>query len=452
MALTLTSFPWAGTSPGSAGPYTNAQFAAFQQALYNRGGNPKDSGVAIYSNPGTAPSGTLLGFGLDVTAQAVPNMSVNVAQGGAVINGYWAQESASTNTLSITSNASGNPRIDTVVLHLDTSLQTVVLQANAGTPGATPAPPALTQSGTIWEIPLADIAVASGAVSIAQSNITPRQVFANMPDGVYVPIYNNSGVALQTGDVVVWDSSAAQAVKTSTTANDLAVAGVVVGRIAIGGTGMILTRGFGWVNASAAVTRGNVLVQSSTAKQAANPTTASAPVGVFGYATQTSSGAGLVTAYIDASYTQNLNLNYAINSRPHGNLKRNAGYSSTSLTFVAVDATNVKVTVTLTGTKCLVFASMIVSSTNVAGNYGAITLNANTTQFADNHDSTYGLALTPQNVISPLSIVGDFSGLTPGSNTFYLYWKAGVSTGGVNNNTGSGAAFNQINMDVLEVG
>jgi hypothetical protein len=443
MALTLTSFPWAGTSPGSAGPYTNAQFAAFQQALYNRGGNPKDSGVAIYSNPGTAPSGTLLGFGLDVTAQAVPNMSVNVAQGGAVINGYWAQESASTNTLSITSNASGNPRIDTVVLHLDTSLQTVVLQANAGTPGATPAPPALTQSGTIWEIPLADIAVASGAVSIAQSNITPRQVFANMPDGVYVPIYNNSGVALQTGDVVVWDSSAAQAVKTSTTANDLAVAGVVVGRIAIGGTGMILTRGFGWVNASAAVTRGNVLVQSTTAKQAANPTVASAPIGVFGYATQTSGSAGLVTAYIDASYTQNLNLNYAINNRSQGFKTLKTQYSTSSNTFVDVDAANAIITLTLTGTRVMFFAGFnYVTASNVAGNFNALTVIANSTTYPDNHDSTTGLASMLQNGTATLYLLAKFTSLTPGSNTFKLQWKAGVATG----SAGIGAGTAQSNL------
>lgn len=81
-------------------------------------------------------------------------------------------------TKAITSNSSGQPRIDLVVLGLDRSTQLVTEYVKAGTASASPSPPSLQRdaagSGTgKWEIPLARVAVASGAATISAGNVTP---------------------------------------------------------------------------------------------------------------------------------------------------------------------------------------------------------------------------------------------------------------------------------------
>ena len=432
----IPSFPWSGTAVGSAGPYTNAQFAAFQQGLYNRGGNPKDSGVMRYSNPGTAPTGMLIGDGLDVTQQGSPNMTVNVAAGAAVANGVWVQNTSATNTLTVTANASGNPRIDTVVIHIDGTLQTAVLQINAGTPAATPAPPALTQSASptgIWEIPIADIAVANGALSITQANITPRQIWGNQSDGVYIPVFNNSGATLTTGLVVVWDTTVTQGVKLSTTLNDPAVAGVVVGRIPIGGTGIILVRGTGWVYTSATVAIGNVLSQSTTSGQAVPYANTLVNAGQFAYALAAFTGAGLVQAFIDCTRPAQLLHAFNLNGKqsPAFIKYSSSNYTTSSATFVDMDATNLIFTATLNTGRVLLLATLISNNSSSVQNYFDFILDSTTRAGGAN-----GVAGTINGTNSTnVTVIGQFTGLTQGSHTFKLQWRASATTGTVTNGT-----------------
>ncbi|WP_285610556.1 hypothetical protein [Actinokineospora globicatena] len=52
-------------------------------------------------------------------------------------------------------NSNSNPRVDRLVLKLDRTANTVLPVIKAGAPGPSPTPPALTQTDTVWELPVA---------------------------------------------------------------------------------------------------------------------------------------------------------------------------------------------------------------------------------------------------------------------------------------------------------
>lgn len=117
---------------------------------------------------------------LQVTQSAVPGMSVQVAVGYAAIVGttqsnmgvYTAFNDGATTATITTANPS-NPRIDRVCLTVSDAfytgaLNTVAINVVAGTPAASPVAPATPANS----ISLATIAVAAGATSILNANIT----------------------------------------------------------------------------------------------------------------------------------------------------------------------------------------------------------------------------------------------------------------------------------------
>lgn len=289
--MTQISKPWQSTSPGDAGPYSAANWQQLYQYIIGIGANRANVGVFLGS--GTQPTSALR-----VQAKGTPDTTVDVLAGAGLVQGIAYINTATVN-FSIAANASGNPRIDTVVLQADYALQTVRLAVLQGTPAASPAAPTLTQSANVlWEIPLADIAVANGFVSITNANITPRHEYVNTAAGVYLDsIQNNSGGTLNTGDVVIYDTTTDRAVTTSTTQGDKLLAGVWVGRTANGGYGRVLVDGIGYVNGGAAITRGDTLVNSSTVKQAVTNNLYGLSTDL-GYALETTSGSGLVLARV----------------------------------------------------------------------------------------------------------------------------------------------------------
>jgi hypothetical protein len=99
-------------------------------------------------------------------------MHVKVEPGSATWLGQYA-ELDSEATIDIASNSSGNPRIDRVCLRRDPTGKTMILTRIAGTPGVTPAVPALTAQ----DLPICQVAVANGAVTIAASNVTEDRLF-----------------------------------------------------------------------------------------------------------------------------------------------------------------------------------------------------------------------------------------------------------------------------------
>jgi hypothetical protein len=117
---------------------------------------------------------------LQVTQSAVPGMSVSIDMGYAAIVGttqsnmgvYTAYNDAATTATITTANPS-NPRIDRVCLTVSDAfytgaLNTVAINVIAGTPAGSPTAPATPANS----ISLATIAVAAGATSILNANIT----------------------------------------------------------------------------------------------------------------------------------------------------------------------------------------------------------------------------------------------------------------------------------------
>lgn len=134
-----------------------------------------------------------------VTENSPAGMSVLVAAGTYwVKNTSWSAGSTSEtkyhaglgteDTVTIKVNASGNPRIDLICKKRDASASPDDTGSNVltsvaieGTPAASPVAPAIPADGNDYLI-LAQVAVANGASSITDANITDRRVFANIRD------------------------------------------------------------------------------------------------------------------------------------------------------------------------------------------------------------------------------------------------------------------------------
>lgn len=303
--MTETSLPWNGQSVGDAGPYSDANWWTSWAAMFHahaRGTGYGSRGPIIDS--GNAPD-----VGLQVQATSPASSDIEVLPGACVIDGLLYLND-DTEELSIAANASGNPRIDTVIVRKDHTAQTARLVVKQGTPAATPAPPALTQTaGSMWEVPLADIAVANGFLTLSDADITPRQEWANAADGIYLKdLLNNSGDTLETGHVVVLDTSADRAVDVDTEGPDVTPLGVWVGRTQNGDYGRVLNRGIGLVRVDGAVSRGDVLVMSASNAGQASVRPSTGASAIIGRTLTATAGAGLVLAMIDVSVAQVPNL------------------------------------------------------------------------------------------------------------------------------------------------
>lgn len=290
LLMTQRSLPWEGTTalgyPGDAGPYSYQDWERLHKGIVAPGAWRPNVGVLFGSDSLDAGR-----RGLEVTASSPAAASVAVRPGSALVQGTFYHSDA-VETLAIAANASGNPRLDTIILRKDTAAQTVRLAVLQGTPAVIPLAAALTQNTATWEIPLAYITAANGFVTITAAEIIQVAEPANGADGTYLyGILNNSGGELRTGDVVVWDMAVDKAVTTTTTANAPTVAGVWVGVTPNGGYGRVMVDGVGLVRVNAAVARGTVLATSTTAKQAK-----AGGASAFAFTLEATSGAGLVRA------------------------------------------------------------------------------------------------------------------------------------------------------------
>lgn len=295
--MSETSRFWDGLVTGDAteAPYdANTEFANYIRQTVGVGNTRANSGVVI----GTGSESTQL-EGLQVTPNSPAGMSVLLNIGTAINHGTtYLNDSAL--TLSIAANGSGNARIDTIVLRKSWVGQTVRAAVLQGTPAVTPVAPTLTQvDGTTWEIPIADVNVANGAVSITAANILQRAAFANAADGVYLDrILNNTGVIKLTGDPVAFDPTTTRAVRLPATAQDPRMAGVWQGRTAAGGYGRVLNRGIGYVRTLAAVTVGQWGYQSISGNNAYTATDERL-IGSTCIFLETTTGAGPALAFVD---------------------------------------------------------------------------------------------------------------------------------------------------------
>lgn len=101
-------------------------------------------------------------------------MSVKVSLGAAFIQGRYFEVYTSEETVALAAAHATLARIDRIVLRLDYTARTIALAALTGTAAVTPVAPALTQTGSTWEIELAQVAVAALATSITAANIANK--------------------------------------------------------------------------------------------------------------------------------------------------------------------------------------------------------------------------------------------------------------------------------------
>ena len=117
-----------------------------------------------------APDGVFDFADNKLAVSAPGGMLVNIATGRAMIQGFWYKNTSIVG-LAIAANGTASTRIDWVVLRLDRATNSVVLAIRQGTAGA--GAPALTRAvGGSWELGLAQVSVAAGAVNIAPANVT----------------------------------------------------------------------------------------------------------------------------------------------------------------------------------------------------------------------------------------------------------------------------------------
>ena len=104
---------------------------------------------------------------------ATGGAGVSIAPGACQIQGATGYEENAV-TLEITPNSSNLPRIDTVVARLNdnSDYRSIYFDILEGTPAVTPTAPSLTQSDSVWELGLCNIARAANSSVITNSNIT----------------------------------------------------------------------------------------------------------------------------------------------------------------------------------------------------------------------------------------------------------------------------------------
>lgn len=108
--------------------------------------------------------------------QAGTGMTVNVSAGWGFINCKWINNSTAY-PLTLDSSSLSQNRIDRIVLKLDTSImgRCITIEVKKGENAANPVPPALTRSGDIYELSLAQIYIAAEATAISQADITDER-------------------------------------------------------------------------------------------------------------------------------------------------------------------------------------------------------------------------------------------------------------------------------------
>ena len=131
--------------------YSAEDFAAERAAYVSDGVTSKDS--------------------LAITAGAAGGMTVDVAAGTAVIDGY-TYRNTDTLTLILPQADAAYPRWDLVALRLDLDAREIRCVLYPGIPSANPAAPALTLTESVHEIPLAQLAVAAGETVMEASSVT----------------------------------------------------------------------------------------------------------------------------------------------------------------------------------------------------------------------------------------------------------------------------------------
>jgi len=155
--MTQTSWPFEGVDT------TETQYSRLLRHIgQGVNGTPGDNNLLTYA---------------DSTGMQV-KVKVSGGNSQAIIRGHMYQSTAE-ETLVI-SASEANPRIDSVVLTLDPTANSIVLEVVKGTAAVSPVAPTLTQTDTaVFQLKLADVSVPASATTISAGNVTDRRLFLN---------------------------------------------------------------------------------------------------------------------------------------------------------------------------------------------------------------------------------------------------------------------------------
>lgn len=447
--MTQRSMPWTSTTPGDAGPYSAADWTRIWRNIIGvaaGAGASADSGILWGS--GNAPDP-----GLSVTQNSPTGQSVIVTPGMALVNGTFYYSDANV-VLAVAANGSGNPRVDTVVLRKDFAAQTVRLAVKQGTPAATPVPPGMTQNASTWEIPIADLTLANGFLTITTALIAQRFLYANVAEmDVIDNVINASGVTVVAGDVMVWGGTAGQV--TSNATRGIPVAGIAMNRAVNGAYVRLLRRGFAYVrlNTISASIGSYVIHDANFVGQI--PAAGSSLWNAFALTREITAAAGLTLCYVDVTQPKPKALISSTYSPP-------SDISSSTTTYAAVDATNLTATIiTNTGNVRARFIVPVEFSHTAGSAWMCMNIRRDGTTLAVNDArglrtgnpvSNFG---TAGNYVETWIVEYTFKGLTPGSHSFVLEWVAilGTATTPVmtlRSGTGLGGMISRIELEEMD--
>ena len=156
MAEHSSFFDAQGADGSSDRTYSSADVAAYFASFIGNG---------VYANPANQLK----------VSPANGKMAVSVAPGKAWINGYFYELSDSAKELAIATGDANNPRIDKVVCSLNLSNRLIELKVIQGAASANPQPPAHSREDEVFDLVLAEVAVAAGAVELSAEDITDKR-------------------------------------------------------------------------------------------------------------------------------------------------------------------------------------------------------------------------------------------------------------------------------------
>jgi hypothetical protein len=118
----------------------------------------------------------------DLQVVAAGGMQIIVKEGEGIFADKWFENPAAIN-ITVPSNTSTSPRIDSVIVQVDkrTSGRVGNIVYRTGTPSSNPSAPAINTTSDVIEYRLANIRVAAGAVSITGGVITDRRGSSDCP-------------------------------------------------------------------------------------------------------------------------------------------------------------------------------------------------------------------------------------------------------------------------------
>lgn len=135
----------------------------------------------LFRNFGAGVVGVPTGTQLGVSAGA--GLAVNVQAGQAMVRGHYYFNTEIESLGLATANPT-NPRIDTIVLRLNPTLNSIVLAVVTGTPASSPVAPTLTQTdAAVFEFALANVRV--NAAATTPSTITDVRSFIGSRVGIW---------------------------------------------------------------------------------------------------------------------------------------------------------------------------------------------------------------------------------------------------------------------------